>query len=1181
MATESAADRMPAAPKHQSIRSKLTRIILISCGLAVISACAIFAIYDIRVVRQSRLRTVATLAEITGTNSTAALTFGDEQAGRDILRSLLADKQLTHAAIYTQDGKVLAVYSRVPGNIKFIPPPIQADGARFAAGKIVAFHTVELDGKPVGAVYLESDLTVIVEREEGLAAMAGFALLISLLLAVLVGSRLQSSISEPILELARTAFAIAVDKDYSVRMVSKTGDEIGFLYEQFNAMLARIQDRDTELERARTELEERVAERTAYLNTLIETSPLGIVAGDPNGGIKLCNSAFEHLFKCVRAEVIGVSLTSLVTPVERSEESAGFARRMQAGETVHATTQRCRSDGTLVDVELYCEPLQVKGEQAGFLVLYQDITERKQAEEALRSSEERIHLLLDSTAEAIYGINLLGECTFVNRACLRMLGYHEPAELLGKNMHQVAHHSWTDGSSHSVQDCLIFQCFRKEKGTHDSDDVLWRADGTAIPVEYWSYPVRQKEQVVGAVVTFLDITERKRAEGALRSAKEQAEEANRAKSEFLANMSHEIRTPMNGILGMTQLTLETKLNDEQREYLGMVKSSADSLLTLLNDILDFSKIEAGKLGLDSSPFAPRESIGEALKALGHLAHRKGLELAWHVDAGVPTWLMGDSGRLRQILVNLVMNAIKFTERGEVVVSVKVESKTPEEVELHFSVRDTGIGIPAEKRKLIFGAFTQADSSTTRKYGGTGLGLTISQALVKMMKGSISVESEPRKGSVFHFTARLKVPEASFIPPAAAEPAALRGLRALVVDDNQTNRLILTELLSQWGMAPEQAASGSEALKLLAGESQGSAPFRLALIDADMPEMDGFALAELVKNTPEGSALNMFMLSSTMQSGDIARSHEAGLAGFLTKPVQPSELLDAILGVMSSTGNMAADAEDIQSVPQISNTGTGMRILLAEDNAVNRQLARLLLEKRGYTVIIAKNGIEALAAVEREEIDMVLMDVQMPEMDGLEAIRAIRSNEKISKRHLPIISLTAHVMKGDREKCIEAGADDYIPKPIQPANLFAAMERMHPSERDPEPDVAAPAVSDSFNAALLERVQGDRELLAEIVQLFESGLPAILQGLRESIARKEAAEIARTAHMLKGSVGNFGRGSAFRALEEMERFAKENDMAQTAKAFVPVERELKELLAALQPFRAPVVGAVSAERTVIS
>ena len=1037
---------MPAAPKHQSIRGKLTRIILISCGLAVVSACAIFAAYDIRMVRQSRLRTVTTLAEITGTNSAAALTFGDEQAGREILRSLRAEKQLTHAALYMPEGKVLAVYSRDPGGTVFAPPPVETDGTRFAVGKIVAFHTVELDGKSAGTIYLESDLSAIAAREEWLAAMVGFALLVSLLLALLVGSRLQSSISGPILELARTAFAIAVDKDYSVRMVSKTGDEIGFLYEQFNAMLARIQDRDKELERARTELEQRVAERTVYLNTLIETSPLGIVTADLEGQVKICNSAFERLFQCVRAEVTGANLAALVTPPERSEESAGIVRRLAAGEDVQVTTQRRRSDGTLVDVEMYGAPLHVNGEHVGSLILYQDITERERYEQAL----------------------------------------------------------------------LV--------------------------------------------------------------AKEQAEEANRAKSEFLANMSHEIRTPMNGILGMTQLTLETQLDSEQREYLGMVKSSADSLLTLLNDILDFSKIEAGKLDLDLSPFALRESIGEALKALGHLAHRKGLELAWHVDAGVPTWLMGDSGRLRQILVNLVMNAIKFTEHGEVVVSVKVESETQEEVELHFSVRDTGIGIPAEKRDLIFAAFTQADSSTTRKYGGTGLGLTISEALVKLMNGSISVESEPQKGSVFHFTARLKVPEARFIPPAAIEPAALRGLRALVVDDNQTNRLILTELLSQWGMAPEQAASGNEALKLLASESHGSAPFRLALIDADMPEMDGFALAERVKNTAEASALSMFMLSSTMQSGDIVRSQEAGLAGFLTKPVQPSELLDAILGVMSSREKMAVDVGDIQSNQQILNTGNGMRILLAEDNLVNRQLAKRLLEKRGYMVVIAKNGIEALAAVEREEIDMVLMDVQMPEMDGLEAIRVIRSNEEISKRHLPIISLTAHVMKGDREKCIEAGADDYIPKPIHAPMLFAAIERLRTPRRQNEPRATAPAISNSLNTAeLLERVQGDRELLAEIVQLFESELPATLQGLRESIAREDTAEIARTAHTLKGAVGNFGRRGAYRAVEEMEQFAKESNLTRTAQTFAVVEGELERLLAALEAFRIPAIEVANQEK----
>src|SRR6185437_12238070 len=466
MATASGANKMPAAPKHQSIRGKLTRIILISCGLAVVSASAIFATYDIRVARQSRLRAVRTLTEITGTNSAAALTFGDEQAGREILRSLRADNQLTHAALYMPGEKVLAVYSRDLTDSAFAPPQIATDDVRFETGKIIAFHTVELDGKPAGTIYLESDLSAIVAREEGLAAMVSFALLISLLLAALVGSRLQSSISGPILELARTAFAIAVDKDYSVRMESKTGDEIGFLYQQFNAMLTRIQDRDKELERARAELEQRVAERTAYLNALVETSPLGIVTTDPQGRVRVCNTAFERLFQYAREEIIGADLNSLVAPLELSEEAAEFSQRSEAGEAIQTITRRRKKNGTLVDVELYGVPMRVGAEHVGALIIYHDITAKKRAEEALRS------------------------------------------------------------------------------------------------------------------------------------AKEQAEEANRAKSEFLANMSHEIRTPMNGILGMTQLTLETKLNDEQREYLGMVKSSADSLLTLLNDILDFSKIEAGKLGLD-------------------------------------------------------------------------------------------------------------------------------------------------------------------------------------------------------------------------------------------------------------------------------------------------------------------------------------------------------------------------------------------------------------------------------------------------------------------------------------------------------------------------------------------------------------------------------------------------------
>ncbi|MHB8526941.1 MAG: response regulator [Candidatus Acidiferrales bacterium] len=1034
---------MPAAPNHQSIRGKLTRIILISCGLGVISACAMFAAFDIHVARRDRLQAVATIAKITGTNSSAALAFHDEQSAKEILESLRADTQVTHAALYTSDGKMLATYSRDPGGVALMPTTPGPDGARLAAKKITVFHTIDLNGKPVGTIYVESDLNMIVGREEGLAAMVSFALLISLLLATLVGSRLQVSISGPILELARTAFAIAVDKNYSVRMVPKAKDEIGFLYEQFNGMLARIQDRDSELEQARTELEQRVAERTAYLNTLIETSPLGIVTADLEGRVKICNSAFEKLFQYARAEVAGVNLVALVTPVERNEESGEIVRRLAAGETVQATTQRRRSDGTLVDVEMYSVPLHVNGKHAGFLTLYQDITERKRAEQALRE------------------------------------------------------------------------------------------------------------------------------------AKAQAEQANQAKSEFLANMSHEIRTPMNGILGMTQLALETPLSDEQREYLGMVKSSADSLLTLLNDILDFSKIEAGKLDLDLSPFALRESMGEALKALGHLAHRKGLELAWQVDAEAPEWLVGDCARLRQIVVNLVANAIKFTERGEVVVSVSAENRTPESLELRFSVRDTGIGIPAEKQKLIFAAFTQADTSTTRKYGGTGLGLAISQRLVKMMDGTISVESESGKGSVFHVAVPLRLPDAAFVPPIAIDPGELRGLRALVVDDNQTNRLILTEMLNQWGMAPEQAATAKEALNILGRESKGSAAFRLMLIDAHMPDMDGFALAQSVKDMRGTSSLLTFMLSSSMHAGDMERSRQAGVAGFLMKPVQPSELLDAILNAVAGPHGRPLITDAIQPTRIISHAGGRMRVLLAEDNLVNRQLAARLLEKQDHVVIVAKNGIEAVAAVEHEEFDIVLMDVQMPEMDGLEAIRVIRESEKVSGRHLPIISITAHVMKGDREKCLEAGADDYVPKPLKPVELFAAIERARGAAKgNGTAHAVAPHVSDALNPAeVLEHVEDDRELLAEIIQLFESSLPAVLKELRESIAKGDGPEAARAAHTLKGSVGNFGRQAAYRAVEQLEAFAKQGDMSQTKPALLVVESELERLQTALEPFRTVAVVTV--------
>jgi signal transduction histidine kinase/CheY-like chemotaxis protein len=534
----------------------------------------------------------------------------------------------------------------------------------------------------------------------------------------------------------------------------------------------------------------------------------------------------------------------------------------------------------------------------------------------------------------------------------------------------------------------------------------------------------------------LEVAERKQAEAGMRRARDSAEEASRTKSEFLANMSHEIRTPLNGVIGMTDLALDTHLTSEQREYLETVKMSADSLLTVINDILDFSKIEAGKIDLEAIDFNLGDCLETSLKTLAIRADEKGLELLCEVAPEVPEVVRGDSGRLRQIIINLAGNAIKFTDKGEVALKVQVQATDDHDRTLRFTVADSGIGIPKEKLQAIFDPFCQADTSTTRKYGGTGLGLTISSRLVGMMGGKIWAESELGKGSQFHFTARVGIADTKVIEVGAiAPPEILRGVRALVVDDNRTNRRILDGMLGRWEMKSSSVEDGKEALTKLSEAQEAGEPFALILMDMHMPGMDGFELIERIQQSPHPSTATIMMLTSAGHRGDAARCQELGVAAYLLKPIRQSELREAIARVLGAREQKGAIPLITRySLQDAREPAAALRILLAEDNPVNQLLASRLLEKRGHFVAVAGNGREALEALEKDRFDLVFMDVQMPVMDGFEATAAIRKKEGASGVRLPIVALTAHAMKGDREKCLAVGMDGYLTKPIRPQEL---------------------------------------------------------------------------------------------------------------------------------------------------
>jgi len=1069
--------------RNFSLSHKLLTVIMVTCSGALILACAVIVLYDLLQYRQDMSEELSVQADIIGANSTMALAQHNPALAHQTLQALRYQPSITKATIYTKDGTIFATY--MPGLES--PPP-----SMFPRSKDFEIHFLDLslvreimdNGERVGTIVIQATLDKVLQRWIAFGTIVGGVIFASSLFALLVSNRLQALISDPILRLTSLTQRVSSEKNYALREVKNSQDEIGTLIDGVNNMLEQIQHRDRQLQKHQEELEELVTHRTTDLQRL----------------------------------------------------------------------------------------------------------------------HRQVELILKTAREGIIGLDHQGHATFVNAAASHMLGW-SAEELEGQCLHNCIHHKKADGAPFPLTECPIHCITDDWTNVSANHDVFWKKNGTPFPVEYKSAPIRDDTGLVtGVVMTFRDITEQKHFEAALLDAVQSAEHANQAKSQFLANMSHEIRTPMNGLLGMSELLLKTPQSPKQRQFTESLHRSGQHLLHIINDILDFSKIEAEKLGLDTLDFPLRQTIEDTVQLFAEPAQKKGLELICHIESTVPSMAQGDPGRTRQILTNLLGNAIKFTTQGEVYLHASVANNEMDVFELQIEILDTGLGIPAESQSTIFEAFSQADSSTTRRFGGTGLGLTITKELVELMGGQLSLQSKEGKGSTFIFSVPLQKKAQS--NSSDNKPCLLQGLKILLVEDNQRNQLALQDLANGWEIHTQLANDGEHALHLLNQHITAPPQFDAIFINHTLPDMEGMELANRIQaNTALASVPRILLIPWNMTEEQGQQTFLAGLHPPMLKPVRQADFYDRLQALRDTPQEPVHASSSMPSLLLSNNLGSAS-VLLAEDNEVNQEIVIAMADHLNIHLEVVNNGLEAVKAIANGSFDLVLMDWQMPEMDGLEATREIRrresslvasrsslgnheirdasdeqpatsdwkratSNEQLATSHIPIIAITAHTSPQDRATCLDAGTDDVLPKPFSLDQLLGALGQWLPTpnsteafaqQAQPPQHVATPlqtdphAAGDILDALALDQIRSLQRpntpsIVGRVLTQYLNNTPKLLADLQEGLRQKEISLLHSAAHTLKSSSANVGAIRVSEKCKELERLVHSTHSPLAAKSLV--------------------------------